>query len=246
MLARSPGLPPARAPAARRARRRRLGRRSASSCAAAGTGATSSATSSPAGRGGLVVPARAARCDYPARYLFEFLDHHGMLSRHRLARLAHRGRRLAQLRGADRQAADRGRCRRAGPGHHRAPDGVTVHDRRPRHPALRRRWSSPPTRTRRCACWTAPPRRSASVLGAFRYSRNEPLCCTPTPRCCRAPRPPGRPGTTWMRGCAEHGRSRCTVSYHMNRLQGLTEPDAVPGHAQPGTGQVDRTRCSPG
>ena len=40
----------------------------------------------------------AIALDYPARYLFAFLDHHGMLGRLRLTHVAHRHRGLARVR----------------------------------------------------------------------------------------------------------------------------------------------------
>ena len=87
---------------------------------------------------------------YPARYLFVFLDHHGMLSVFGSPTLAHRHRRVGQLRRGDRDATARGRRRRSG---RIRCDGCRRVCRSPS--AMVRRdcstpRSSPPTRIRRC------------------------------------------------------------------------------------------------
>ena len=94
---------------------------------------------------------------YPARHLFRFLDHHGMLAVHGLADLAHRHRRLGDLRRrAGRPAARRppllrGDCgdpprRRRRRSHGRRPRR-DLRPRRRRHP--RRPGPAPPRRRHR-------------------------------------------------------------------------------------------------
>ena len=56
---------------------------------------------------------------YPARYLFEFLDHHGMLDRLRLAHLAHGRRRVGRVRHPRRRGPRRRPPRHAGALGHR-------------------------------------------------------------------------------------------------------------------------------
>ena len=157
--------------------------------------------------------------DYPARYLFEFLDHHGMLSVARSAGWRTVVGRLAELRRADRQAADLRPHRRAGPGHQAGPGRRGDPDRRRRrqrfarvvvatHPDQALRLLDRPTQAER------------EVLGAFRYSSSQ-VCCTPTPGFCRDHR---RPGLLELPAARLPGTAgQVTVSYHLNRLMGLAE-----------------------
>ena len=110
---------------------------------------------------------------YPARYLFTFLDHHGMLavggspswrtvvggSRSYVQRVV-KGLTAVHV-GTPVRAVTR-------TGGGRARSGTTPTSRTG-SPA--RSW--PPTRTRRWPCWPGPPTPSARCSGAFRYSRNE-------------------------------------------------------------------------
>ena len=155
--------------------------------------------------------------DYPARYLFTFLDHHGMLGvfgspQWRTVtggsqRVRRRGGRGARTRSAP--APRSPRCSRP-PTASRSPtatawsttyDAVVVAT----HPGQALAMLAEPTpRAARGA-------RRDAVLAAT------PRCCTPTPRCCRAPAAPGRRGTSAPRG-ADGG---VTVTYDLTRLQRL-------------------------
>ena len=126
--------------------------------------------------------------DYPARYLFAFLDHHGMLGVFGSPHVAHRHRRLARVRRPGRAAtlhevrtgtkvtsvletAVRGR------GDRRQRRGRDVRRRRGRHPS--RPGAGDAGRADRASsarCW------------ARSRTRATPRCCTPTPRCCRGAR----------------------------------------------------------
>ena len=123
---------------------------------------------------GLVGVTPATALAYPARYLFAFLDNHGMLSITGSPGVAHGHRRLAHLRGDGRQAADSA-VATATPVRAviRHADGVEVRDDSRPGDASSIGWSSPPTPTPRCGCWPIPPSRERSTLGAFGYSRNE-------------------------------------------------------------------------
>ena len=169
--------------------------------------------------------------DYPARYLFQFLDHHGMLSvagspgwrtvaggsRSYVDRIA---KQLTSVRagipGAGRQrgprTASRSTTTPAAPGG--SPRAVIA-----THPdqALRLLDRAHPRPSARCSARSAtPPARS---------------CCTPTPACCRRPRPARASWNYLLRDCAG-AAEHVHVSYYLNRLQGLDEPAGLPGHAQ--------------
>ena len=131
---------------------------------------------------------------YPARYLFAFLANHGMLSvsgsppwrtvtggSRRYVELA--AKRLPDIRLSTPVRAVR-----------RYPDHAEVRDAAARRTGSTS-WSSPPTRTRRCACSTRP-RTPNAMCSAPSPTPRTPPCCTLTPPCCRAARPSGRRGTT--------------------------------------------------
>ena len=211
-------LPPPRARAARRRRRRRDA--AASSSRATGF--------SPYFVAHFVTPLVAAvwstapdrAGDYPARYLFSFLQTTAC-SGHRLADLVHRRRRLGALRRAGgqgpvgRRDLDAGARRSTG-----WPDGVEIRDDADAvehfdgvviatHPHQALAMLAEPT----------PPSARCSARSATPSTRP---CCTPTPRCCRARRARRRPGTTRCPP-ATRRRPRVQVSYNMNRLQRLDE-----------------------
>ena len=125
-------------------------------------------------------PAPGTALQYPARYLFRVPGQPRDARGHRLAAVAHRHRRLAHLRRADRRAAaprcDARTRSRGAPG---TPTASSVPRRRRRGHRLRRASSSPPTPTRRWRLLADPTDDEARLLGAFGYSRNE-TCCTPT------------------------------------------------------------------
>jgi uncharacterized protein len=158
---------------------------------------------------------------YPARYLFEFLDHHGML---RIARSP--GWRTVT--GGSRTYVERiakqlttvasGVPVRA---IRRVPGGVDVHDGDggTRHFTCAVIATHPDEALRLLAVPTVAER---DVLGAFRYTSSEAVLHTdatllPRARAARA---------SWnylLRDCSATA-ANVHVSYHLNRLQGLAEP----------------------
>ena len=158
---------------------------------------------------------------YPARYLFEFLDHHGMLrvgrapgwrtvtggSRSYVERIA------KQLTTVAAGVPVRAIRRVAGGVDVHDGDGGTRHFARvviAAHPDEALRMLDPPTAAER------------QVLGAFRYTSSQVLLHTdasllPRARAARA---------SWnylLQDCSATAAS-VHVSYHLNRLQGLDEP----------------------
>ena len=168
--------------------------------------------------------------EYPARYLFAFLANHGMLVGHRLADLAHRGRRLAAA--TSKLAAKSLTAVLTSTPVETDPRTATGSRsaRSTARPTSSTPWSSPPTRTRRWRCSPTPIRSRAARCSARSTTRATRRCCTPTPRCCRAPSAPRPPGTTSCRLCSD-GR-QVHVTYDMNRLQRLDTRHPLPGHAQ--------------
>jgi uncharacterized protein len=147
---------------------------------------------------------------YPARYLFAFLANHGMLSvsgsppwrtvtggsRRYVERAA---KRLDEIR-----LSTPVRAVRRHPDHAEVLDAAgETHRSTP--------WSSPPTRTRRCACSTRPPTPNATCSAPSPTPRTPP-CCTPTPPCCPATRPSGRRGTTSSAVASRTARRRGSVT----------------------------------
>ena len=131
--------------------------------------------------------------DYPARYLFEFLAHHGMLSRHRLAAVADRRRRVPRVRRAGRGRSRRGEGRHQGhlgPGDGRRGRG----DRRERrHHGVRRGGHRHPPRPGARDAGQEPTSAQREALAAIPYADNLALLHTdtsllPRSREARAPR----------------------------------------------------------
>jgi predicted NAD/FAD-binding protein len=173
--------------------------------------------------------------NYPARYLFEFLDHHGMLSVGRSPgwRTVDGGSRCYVERIAKQlTTVDVGVPVRAIT---RAPGGVTVHDHHlgtrqfaaaviATHPDQALRLLDRPTAAER------------EVLGAFRYTLSTAVLHTDATLLPRAP----AARASWnyrMGGCADTAED-VHVSYHLNRLQGLDEPQEYLVTLNPGAGQV--------
>ena len=170
--------------------------------------------------------------DYPARYLFEFLDHHGML---RVARspgwrtVAGGSRCYVERIAKQLTRVDTGVPVRAIT---RDPAGVTVHD----HHLGTRRFAAAVIATHPDQALRLLDRSTAAereVLGAFRYTASSAVLHTDAGLLPRAP----AAQASWnyqMRGCAE-GAEAVHVSYLLNRLQGLDEPEQYlvtlnPGH----------------
>ncbi len=164
-------------------------------------------------------PAQAL--NYPARYLFEFLDHHGMLQ---VARSAS----WRTVAGGSRSYVDRiakhltqvatGVPVRA---IRRVPGGVEVHD----HHLGVRRFAAAVIAThpdQALRLLDSPTREERDVLGAFRYTASSVVLHTDAALLPRAP----AARASWnylLRGCTAPA-GQVHVSYHLNRLQGLDEP----------------------
>ena len=160
--------------------------------------------------------------DYPARYLFEFLDHHGML---RVARSPGWQTVAGGSRSYVERIAKQLTCAAVGVpvrAVRRLPGGVEVHDHHlgiqqfaaaviATHPDQALRLLDRPTVAER------------EVLGAFRYTTSPAVLHTDT---ALLPRYPAA-RASWnyrLPGCAGTP-GPVHVSYHLNRLQGLDEPE---------------------
>ncbi len=164
----------------------------------------------------------AAALDYPARYLFEFLDHHGML---RVARspgwrtvtggsqcyVEQIAKQLTRVHaGVPVRAITRD------------PAGVTVHD----HHLGTRRFAAAVIAThpdQALRLLDRPTVAEREVLGSFRYTASSAVLHTDAGLLPRAP----AARASWnyrMRECADTAED-VHVSYFLNRLQGLGEPE---------------------
>ncbi len=159
---------------------------------------------------------------FPARYLFRFFANHGMLSVWGSPswRTVVGGSRTY----VDAIAAGLHDVRLATPGAAgRAPRRRRGGARRPAERATSTASCSPPTPTRPSRCWPTPRREEQRLLGAFAYSRNDTVLHTdgsllPRARSARA---------SWnylLDACATTAGD-VHVTYHLNRLQALHEPD---------------------
>jgi uncharacterized protein len=159
--------------------------------------------------------------NYPARYLFEFLAHHGMLSIARSAgwRTVVGGSRAY----VERIAKQLTSVRTGVPVRtiRRVPGGVDIRSGDGRvqrfsrvvvatHPDQALRLLDPPTRAER------------EVLGAFRYTSSRVLLHTGTSLLPRAPA--ARASWNYLLPACQGSAGQVTVSYHLNRLMGLAEP----------------------
>lgn len=158
--------------------------------------------------------------DYPARYLFRFLHHHGLLS----ARSTHRWRHVV---GGSRRYVERIARTLPAPqagvpvrAVHRHADGVSV----TAEDGTTRQFDRVVIAThadQALALLADPTAAERRVLGAFGYARNTMTLHTD----------PGRlPARERLRASWNHTQSSCrgdrrvAVSYHLNRLMGLSEP----------------------
>jgi uncharacterized protein len=158
---------------------------------------------------------------YPARYLFTFLQRHGLLSvtgSPTWRSVVGGSRTYVQLAAKNLDAVHTGTPVRAV---HRGPDGVLVRDDADQshhvdrvvvatHPDQALRLLADPTDAER------------STLGAFRYSRNETWLHTDTSVLPRA----RAAWASWnhLKPACHTDSGAVGVSYHMNRLMRLTEP----------------------
>ena len=162
----------------------------------------------------------AVALDYPARYLFTFLEHHGMLG-------VFGSPQWRTVTGGSREYVERVAARAARRTHrhqgHLGPrDARRRRDhrrQRPRRHLRRRRARHPPGQALAMLAEPTPAQRE--VLARDARTPPTPPSCTPTPACCRGCRAPGRPGTT----CAGRPTTdrTVTVSYDMTRLMRLPE-----------------------
>jgi predicted NAD/FAD-binding protein len=161
---------------------------------------------------------QADALNYPARYLFEFLAHHGMLSVARSAgwRTVVGGSRAY----VERIAKQLTSVRTGVPVRtiRRVPGGVDIHAGEGRaerfsrvvvatHPHQALGLLDPPTRVER------------EVLRAFRYTSNQVLLHTDTRLLPQAPA--ARASWNYLLPGCEGRAGQVTVSYHLNRLMGL-------------------------
>ena len=172
-----------------------------------------------AGRRRLVVRADPGR-RLPGPVPVHVPANHGMLTRHRLARVVHGGRAARPATSSGRRRVSlRCRPRRRCARYAGSAQGVEIRDD-----------ADTVARFDGVVIATHPDQALAMLAqpthAETRRARRDRLhpqpdrCCTPTPRCCRARRGRRRPGTT---DCppARPRRPRCQLSYNMNRLQRL-------------------------
>jgi predicted NAD/FAD-binding protein len=159
--------------------------------------------------------------EYPAPYLFQFLDHHGFLSIGDAPqwRTVVGGSRVYVARAAKELTA-------TSIGAHvrsvaRVADGVEVRDQ----VDGARRFERAVIAThadQALAMLAAPTAAERSVLGAFPYSRNHTVLHTDASLLPRAER--ARSSWNYLLDRCDGGADGVKVSYHMNRLQDLREP----------------------
>ena len=207
------------ASSARRAscsRRRGRARRSASSSTSGASRARSSSASSCPQAAAVWSADPRQMWTFPARFLVEFFDNHGMLGlRGRPQWRTVTGGSQRYVEALDAPFADRIRLSHAGARDRPLRDRVEVTPRGG-EPERFDESSSPPTPTRRCML-ADPTRREREVLGAIRYQPNEAVLHTDTgllPRRRRA-------WASWNYHLLDAPAGRPTVTYHMNRLQSL-------------------------
>ena len=184
--------------------------------------------------------------EYPARYLFTFLAHHGMLI----------GQGLAQS-GARWSAAPGGTSRRrprSCPRYGRPRPCVrcTALTRGRRRPGRRRRArrvrrgrAGHPRRPGAARCSPTPTAAERDVLGAFGYSRNETVLHADDVGAAPAGRAPGPAGTICC-PAAQPRPGAVRVSYDMNRLQRLDTTAPVVVTLNGASRGAARRACSPG
>jgi predicted NAD/FAD-binding protein len=159
---------------------------------------------------------------YPARYLFEFLRHHGMLqlsgSPTWYTVVGGSGQYVARIRDSLPAVREATAVRAIT----RKPDGVELHDGRGQLHTVDRVIIATHA-DQALALLTDPTDLEAGVLSAFDYSANATVLHTDVSLLPRA----RQARASWnyaMRSCSERG-NRPVVSYWMNRLQGLAASD---------------------
>ena len=192
----------------------------------------------------LVVRHAAPRCSTRPRYLFRFLDNHGMLSvtgspQWRTVVGGSRSYVERAAKGLSAVETGTGSARVT-----RHADGVElIDDDGQRHACGRRRRRHPP-RPGAARCSATRPTPSGRCSARSTYSRNETLLHTDS-RCCPRRR---RARASWnyrMNACAGDSDD-VQVSYWMNRLQRPRRAGRLPGHAQRHATGSTRPRCCAG
>ena len=169
-----------------------------------------------------------AALQYPAAYLFRFLDNHGMLSvtgSPQWRTVVGGSRSYVERAAKGLGAVETGAGIRTLTRH---PDGVELIDDDGQRARCRRRRGRHPPRPGPAAA-RGPTDAERQVLGAFEYSRNETLLHTDSTVLPAARR--ARASWNYRMTCARRS-SRCQVSYWMNRLQRHRRAGRLPGHAQ--------------
>ena len=192
-----------------------------------------------AGRRGVVVPPGEA-LRYPARYLFVFLEHHGMLSVFGSPTWRTVVGGSATYVDAIANRLDEVRSPHPVRSVRRVPDGVRG-DRRDRRPAtLRRRRHRHPPRPGAADAGRADRRRTSRA-------RRDPYSHQPRPAAHRrvgaadAIAEPARRGTTWSRPTTDG----VLVTYDVTRLMRLSGAAPVPGDPRRPRPRRPGDRCSP-
>ena len=157
---------------------------------------------------------------FPARFLIEFFDNHGMLGFRDRPRWRTVTRRLCPLRRGAAAAASTGGSgsTRRSPASPAPPITCSSRPAAPSHAGSTRSCSRR-TPTRRSDCSTTRPTASSELLRAIPYQPNEAVLHTDT---AMLPRPPARVGELECTICRRPRKTATTVTYHMNRLQSLT------------------------
>jgi predicted NAD/FAD-binding protein len=173
--------------------------------------------------------------NYPARYLFEFLDHHGML---RLARSPGWQTVAGGSRCYVEQIAKRLTTVATGVPVRaitRSPGGVAVHD----HHLGTRRFDAAVIAThpdQALRLLERPTRAEREVLGAFRYTLSTAMLHTDAAVLPRSPA--ARASWNYRMGDCPDSAEDVHVSYHLNRLQRLDETQEYLVTLNPGAAQV--------
>ena len=177
-----------------------------------------------------VVGRSRQRWNFPARFLAEFFDNHGVLSirgRPRWRTVSGGSARYVEALTrpfAQPPAARNPRVRDRAPARPRAR-----HRARLRTRALRRSRDRDALRPGAGRCWRTPPTPSSESSARSPTSATTPSC-TRMRACCRGAAAPGRAGTITSSSVPV---TAATVTYHMNRLQSLQRRRAAVRDAEP-------------
>ena len=196
----------------------------------------------PAGRPPSGRPTRGRCGRFPARFLVEFFDNHGMLGLRDRPQWRTVARRLARATSRRSRARSRDRLRLSHAGH--GDRSATTTTSRSRRAA-----ASPSASTRSCSpthsdqalrdARPTPATAERELLGAIPYQPNEAVLHTDR---ALLPAAPPRLGELELPPARRAAGRRPTVTYHMNRLQALRRRPRVLRDAQPHRGDRPRAR----